>query len=121
MKHKDPNYIAKLERAIAEKYGAETVENPKKHWDEDMEKEYGEQLKKFHQKYIVRDEAEEKMEVDGILITKKLLTKEAQNRTCPVCDIYSFTVKDDLYMNRYNCCFVCYVKNIEHRENKENK
>ena len=27
-KNKDPNYVAKLEKAIAEKYGAATIQNP---------------------------------------------------------------------------------------------
>ena len=118
---KNPNKIAKIEQAIANKYGKETIQNPRKHWDDDKEKEYKEQIKKFDKKYLAREEGEEKIEVDGVLITKKLLIKEAQNRTCPVCNIYSFTVKDDLYMNRYNCCFACYIRNIEHREDKENK
>ena len=116
----DPNILAKFERAIASKYGEETIQNPRKHWDDSKEEEYKEQLAKFDKKHAPRDEDEEKIEVDGVLITKKLLIKEAQDRTCPVCNVYSFTVKDDLYMNRYNCCFLCYVKNIEHREDKEN-
>lgn len=116
----DPNILAKFERAIASKYGEETIQNPRKHWDDSKEEEYKEQLAKFDKKLASRDEDEEKIEVDGVLITKKLLIKEAQDRTCPVCNVYSFTVKDDLYMNRYNCCFLCYVRNIEHREDKEN-
>ena len=40
MKTKDPNYAAKVEKAIAEKYGKEAVTNPKSHWDDDKEKEY---------------------------------------------------------------------------------
>ena len=38
MSKKDPNYVVKLEKAIAEKYGEETIQNPKKNWNE--EKEY---------------------------------------------------------------------------------
>ena len=30
MSKKDPNYVVKLEKAIAEKYGEETIQNPKK-------------------------------------------------------------------------------------------
>ena len=29
MKNKDPNYVVKLEKAIAEKYGEEAIQNPK--------------------------------------------------------------------------------------------
>ena len=121
MPKRDANTIAKFEKAIASKYGEETIQNPRKHWDDSKEEEYKEQIKKFDKKHLARKEGEEKIEVDGVLITKKLLIKEAQDRTCPVCNVYSFTVKDDLYMNRHNCCFLCYVKHIEHREDKENK
>ena len=37
---KDPNYAVKIEQAIAAKYGEETIQNPKKTWNEDKEKEY---------------------------------------------------------------------------------
>ena len=43
MKDKDLNYVAAVEKAIAEKYGAETIANPKANWDEEKEKEYQEQ------------------------------------------------------------------------------
>ena len=33
----DPHYIVKLEKAIAEKYGHEAIQNPKKGWDEEKE------------------------------------------------------------------------------------
>ena len=42
---KDPNYAAKVEKAIAEKYGKEAVENPKSKWDDEKEKEYLAELK----------------------------------------------------------------------------
>ena len=37
MKNKDPDYIAKLEKAIAEKYGKETITHPKADWDDEKE------------------------------------------------------------------------------------
>ena len=33
-------YIAKLEKAISQKYGDEAINNPQRFWDEDKEKEY---------------------------------------------------------------------------------
>ena len=50
MKDKDLNYIAALEKAIKKKYGDDAIQNPAKHWDEDKEKEYIEQLKEFVEK-----------------------------------------------------------------------
>ena len=38
MKH-DPNYIAAIEKAIAEKYGKDTVQDFRNEWQEDKEKE----------------------------------------------------------------------------------
>ena len=37
---KDPNEIVKIEKAIAEKYGEDTIATPKHYWNEDKEKEY---------------------------------------------------------------------------------
>ena len=39
----DPNRIAAIEKAIAEKYGKEAVQNTKGNWNETKEKEYLEQ------------------------------------------------------------------------------
>ena len=44
---KDPNHLIKVEKAIQEKYGAETVQNPKTNWDQEKEKEYLQQIKKI--------------------------------------------------------------------------
>ena len=45
MKNKDPDYIAKLEKAIADKYGKETIVHPKADWDDEKEMEYLNELK----------------------------------------------------------------------------
>ena len=34
----DPNIVVKIEKAIAQKYGDETIQNPKSNWDEEKEK-----------------------------------------------------------------------------------
>jgi len=33
-----------------------------------------------------------------------------------VCKIYSFNIQDDVYMNKFKCCFKCYVKHVEGRD-----
>ena len=75
--HDDPHYIVKLEKAIAKKYGEEAIQNPKKHWNEEKEEEYIEQSKEFYKKIQSLEEKSEKVEVDGIFIPKKLLSKRA--------------------------------------------
>lgn len=114
MNNKDPNYIAKLEKAIAEKYGAETVAHPKAEWDEEKEKEYLNELKTNY-----RSEAreQEKEEVNGVLISKELLNRETK-RSCPTCNTYSFKSVDDLYMTKFDCCMNCYIQWVEGREER---
>jgi hypothetical protein len=113
----DQNYIAKVEKAIAQKYGEEATHNPKRYWNEEKEKEYIEQSLKERQKFAKLSDGEDKVEQDGFLINKKLLTRD-HNRTCPVCVKYSFHPRDDLYMNKFELCFECYLKYIRGREER---
>ena len=92
---KDPNYIAAVEKAITEKYGKNTVQDFRNQWDEEKEKDYLEQLKSRSKKKKKQSDKLNKAE-----------------RTCPVCKTYSFSTKDDLYMNRFKCCYACYVEYI---------
>ena len=114
---KDQEYIAKLEKAISQKYGNEAINNPKRFWNEEKEKEYIQQSVEERQKFAKLSNGEDKVEEDGFLINKKLLTRD-HNRTCPVCSQYSFHPRDDLYMNKFEACFGCYVQYIQHREER---
>ena len=114
---KDPNYPIKVEQAIAKKYGEETVQNPKKDWDDAKEENYISQLKQF---YTLSTIANDEVDIDGVLISKKLITKES-NRSCPVCNTYSFKSKDDVYMSKFDCCFKCYIQWVEGREERWKK
>ena len=114
---KDLNYIAKVEKAIKEKYGDEAVQNPRKDWDDEKEAEYIEQLKALTEKRMNASRSKERVEINGILVSKKLINKESQ-RTCPVCRVYSFDMKDDVYMNKFDCCFECYIQWVEGREDR---
>ena len=116
MSKKDPNYIVKLEKAIAKKYGPETIENPKKHWTDEKEKEYLSELKEFYENTEDKEDID-KDEVNGVFIPKKLLNKES-NRSCPICNIYSFKSNDDVYMTKFDCCEKCYIQWIEDREER---
>jgi hypothetical protein len=116
---KDPNYVVKIEKAIADKFGTETILNPKSFWNEDKEKEYLEQVKELSKKETILQDKEHKMDFDGVFISKKLLNRES-NRTCPVCSIYSFSLEDDVYMNKFKCCNKCYIQYVEGREERWN-
>ena len=117
-KFKDPNYLVKLEKAISKKYGQEAIENPRKHWSEEDEERYEEQLQKLSKKQDKLSEQNEKVEVDGVLISKKLLNKEPTRRICPVCSEYSFNIRDDVYMKKFDCCNKCYIQWVENREER---
>jgi len=115
------NDIAKFEQAIAKKYGPEAVENPRKYWNDEKEKEYQEQLKKLAKKERLNEEKDDKVEQDGFLISKKLLNKETTRRVCPVCKTYSFKIKDDVFMNKFDCCYNCYIQWVDDREERWEK
>ena len=97
--------------------GEETINNPRRFWSEDKEKEYIQQSLEERQKFAKLSEAQDKVEEDGFLINKKLLTRD-HNRTCPVCRKYSFRAQDDLYMNKFEACFTCYIQYISDREER---
>jgi len=109
---KDPERVIKVEKAIQEKYGEEIIQDPKATWNEEKEKEYLKQIKKIAK----AQKQKEKIEVEGVLMPKKLFRKESE-RTCPECKIYSFEMKDNLYMAKFKCCYLCYLK----KDFKENK
>jgi len=117
---KDLTYIAKIEKAIADKYGEKAIQNPASFWDEEKEKDYLEQLKELEVERQEKVDYEEKVEVDGFFVSRKLINKET-NRSCPVCNKYSFSTNDDVYLNKYECCFSCYIKYVEGREKRWNK
>ena len=114
---KDPNYPIKVEKAISKKYGEQTVQHPKKNWDDKKEKEYLSQIRDFYKSDY---EESDEVEIDGVLVSKKLITRES-NRSCPVCNTYSFKSNDDVYMSKFNCCEKCYIQWVEDREDRWKK
>ena len=112
---KDPNYLAAVEKAITEKYGKDTVQDFRNEWQEDKEKDYLKQLKSLTKKNDNLSSTKEEFVVGNVKITKRR-SKQKQDRTCPVCKTYSFSRKDDLYMNRFKCCYDCYVDFVIGRE-----
>jgi len=117
MKINNLNKVAQIEKAIAKKYGHEAVANPKSFWDDEKEKEYLEQLKEFYKEEYKKKEQKEKVEKDGFFLPKNLITRKSK-RKCPVCGTFSFNLKDDLYMNKFECCYKCYVQWVEDREER---
>jgi hypothetical protein len=111
------NHIAAVEQAISKKYGDETVQNPKANWDENKEKEYLQQMKEFYQKTQRIEESQEKVDVNGIKVSKKLFNRDAL-RSCPICNSFARRSMDDVCLVKFDCCFNCYIQYVEHREER---
>ena len=112
-----PDRLAAVEQAISKKYGEETVQNPKANWDETKEKEYLEQSKEFYQKSYKNQEQQEKVDIKGIKVSKKLLNRESL-RCCSVCGSYPKKSMDDVCLTKFECCNKCYLQYVEGREEK---
>ena len=117
MKEEDLNYIAGLEKAIKKKYGEEAIENPAKFWDEEKEKGYIQQLEEFVEKQKKSEQAADLKNVDGVLVSRKLLNKEGISN-CPTCNKKIKTINDDIYFTKFDCCEICYIKYVEGREKR---
>ena len=114
---KDLNRIAAIERAIKEKYGSDAVAHPRADWDDEKEQKYLEEIRKLSERKQAVAEKTDKVDNGGFFISKKLLNKETR-RECPVCSVYSFDMKDDVYMNKFECCYECYIQYIDGREER---
>lgn len=110
----DYNQVAKIEKAIKEKYGDEAIQNPKSSWDEDKEKAYLDELKAFYNK---KNQEKSRQDKDGFTVVERK-NKQNKERTCPVCSSYSTKNIDDLYMLKFQCCFNCYIQYVEGREER---
>ena len=117
MSSKDYDKIAAAEKAIKEKYGEEAVTNPRSNWDEEKEKEYLEQMKELYRRNNNKREWQEKIDVNGVKISKKLLNRESLNN-CPVCGSFPKKTLDDVCLVKFECCNDCYIKYVEDREER---
>jgi hypothetical protein len=117
MKNKrDLNDIAKIEKAIKDKYGKEAIQNPKKDWTKEKEEKYLQDLKNF---YSIKNKNKIEKKSNGFYLKEREKRKTIE-RGCPVCGSYSFSAQDDLYMIKYECCFNCYIQHVEGREDRWN-
>ena len=92
MSTKDYDFLAELEKSIAEKYGKESVQDFRSQWGPEQELQYIKQIQSKKNK-----------------TTRTPNRKTNSSRTCPLCKTYSFSGRDDLYMNRFSTCYPCYL------------
>ena len=117
MTKKDLNYIAAVEKAITDKYGDDAVRNPKASWDDEREKEYLDQIKELYEKSFKNEEYEEKIDINGIKVSKKLLNRESLKK-CSTCGVLPRKSWDDICILKFDCCHTCYVQYVEGREER---
>jgi len=120
MKDKEFDKIAAVEKAISEKYGEKTIQNPMSMWDEEKEEEYLSQMKELYSKSSRNSEWKDKIDVNGIKVTKKLLNRESL-KTCPVCGNFPKKSMDDVCLIKFDCCYSCYITYVEDREERWQK
>ena len=114
------NKIAAYEKAIAKKYGAEAVQNPRANWDEIKEKDYLEQMRELYKKTNENDKWQEKIDINGIKVSKKLFNRDSLKH-CSVCSSRTRKSMDDVCFLKYECCHDCYIQYVEDREERWSK
>jgi len=114
---KDQNYVAKIEKAIRDKYGEKGVHNPRSDWNPEKEKEYLRELKKINEKHFAQELQQQKVNKDGVLLSKKLLMRSG-NTSCPICTRYDLKARDEIFILRWECCERCHIKYVDGREER---
>jgi len=114
---KDPNYVAKLEKAIIDKYGEKGIHNPRSDWNPEKEKEYLRELKQINEKHFAQELQQQKVNKDGVLLSKKLLMRSG-NTSCPICTRYDLKARDEIFILRWQCCERCHIKYVDGREER---
>jgi hypothetical protein len=109
--------VAQYEKAISDKYGENSVANPRSTWDNEKEAEYLEQVKMVYLRDKTRKDKELKEEHEGFFVSSNLFISR-QNRKCEACSCFSLDKRDTLYLNKYSCCQECYVRYVEDREER---
>lgn len=114
---KDYDKIAAVEKAIKEKYGEEAISNPRSNWDDVKEKEYLKQMKELYAHDAGTIRSQEKVDVLGIKVSKKLLNRESL-KNCPICGAFPKKTMDDVCLVKYECCSKCYIQYVDGREDR---
>ena len=120
MSDKDFDKLAAIEQAITKKYGEDAVQNPRANWDENKEKEYLEQMRELYKKNVKNEAFQEKIDVNGIKVSKKLFNRDSLQH-CSVCSSFPKKTSDDVCLLKYDCCYKCYIQYIEDREERWEK
>ena len=114
---KTQNEIVAIEKAISKKYGDEAIQNPKSNWNPEKEKEYLKQMKALYTKVRHNEEQQEKVDINGIKVSKKLLNRDPL-KGCTVCGSFPQKSMDDVCLLKFDCCSNCHIQYVEGREER---
>ena len=106
--------LGQIEHLLRQKYGEDAVVNPRQFWTEEKEEDFQKQLKESVENQQKIEENEDKVEKDGVLISKRLLTYK-NSESCPVCEKYLTNTQDSVYLLKFKCCHQCYINYVEDR------
>jgi hypothetical protein len=77
-------------------------------------------MREFYQKVKKNEEHEEKIDINGIKVSKKLLNRESL-RCCSVCGSFPKKSMDDVCLTKFDCCETCYIQYVEGRVERWSK
>lgn len=100
------NKIAQLEKAIQERWGAQSVINPKSLWSEQDEADF--QFQKSQESYQNSDKSIVS-EVSGTITISRLITDKQS--VCSKCGKYTLSNEDTLYLLKFGICYLCFCNN----------
>ena len=85
------------------------------------EKEYLVQMQELYKKTTENEKWQEKVDVNGIKVSKKLFNRDSLQR-CMVCGTSSMKkTADDVCLLKFECCYRCYIQFVEDREERWEK
>ena len=83
--------------------------------------EYLEQMRELYKKTNENDKWQEKIDVNGIKVSKKLFNRDSL-KCCPVCsELFPRKTADDVCFLKFDCCYKCYIQYVEDREERWQK
>lgn len=104
-------FIQNLENAIKQKFGENAIKTPDFFWNKSKELEYKKQLIIRNRKLFRKNN---KINKNGYIVRKKLFTDKSK-RVCTKCYKFTFDFNDNLYLEKFDTCFLCFIKYIDGR------
>jgi len=102
---------------IAEKYGEDTLTMAP--YTSQYKMKLMEQVKELKDKELSIYN-EQVLDSEQALLKEKIILSKNSKENCPVCSKYQlyFNINDDVSLEKYDCCYECYIKHVDGRESR---